>query len=223
MSDTADNAPQLILIIESTADGLALLAKAIAEFPPACVIIAPPAGLPFPAESEVGPPAAAPMDPALIKPLVEKAQAVDIATLVADDPDTAKTVGADGVHLTASKDLTVRQEAARKSLGTSATIGVLSDMTRHTAMVAGEAGADYIAFDLRADAPEFAKDMISWWAEIFEIPVAALVGFDRERARAAATAGADFIALTPPIGSGSAHTSALLDEVRAIMSKAREV
>jgi thiamine-phosphate pyrophosphorylase len=218
MPDTARNAPELILVIEPTAAGLALLARTIADFPPACLIVTPPGGLPFCADGETDPPVSPPLEEAAVRPLVEAAQAAGIAILIADDPATAKAVGADGVHLTATEDLAARQDAARRTLGPDATIGVLSDMTRHTAMLAGEAGADYIAFDIRANAPDGGVDLTAWWAEIFEVPVAALVGFDPDRARAAAAAGADFLALAPPTGGGSPDTSALFDKVRVIMS-----
>ena len=222
MPDIARNAPELILVIEPTAAGLALLARTIADFPPACVIVAPPGGLPFCADGETGPSVTPPLEAAAVSRVVEAAQAAGIATHVADDPMTAKSTGADGVQLTATEDLAARQDAARKSLGPGATIGVLSDMTRHTAMLAGEAGTDYIAFDMRPDAPEGGADLVAWWAEIFEVPVTALVGFDPDRARAAAAAGADFLALAPPTGGGSADTSALFDDLRMIMSGACE-
>ena len=68
-------------------------------------------------------------------------------------------------------------------------------------MTLGEAGADYVGFSF----PETSADrdaavtqqleLISWWAEIFEVPCVAFDVATIEEARAVAAAGADFIAI----------------------------
>ncbi len=221
MTDAPATTPELILILEALPAARDFLAAALPVCQPACVIIAPTGGLPAPDDVGLVPPPTAAFDRDSAKALISDCQAAGIAALIAEDSELAKSLGADGVHLTCSEDLAARQENARTSLGPTATVGVLSDMTRHTAMVAGEAGADYLAFDLRPDAAANGLDFVAWWAEIFEIPAVAFIGFDVERAREAATAGAEFLALTPPLDATAATTPALLDDLRAIMSVTR--
>lgn len=88
------------------------------------------------------------IDPAKARPLVKLAQGKGVAVLVADDADVAKRVGADGVHLV---DDPFDYDAARRTLGPRAIVGVDVGLTRHDAMELGERGADYIAFNDRGD------------------------------------------------------------------------
>jgi len=67
----------------------------------------------------------------------------DVAFILNDRMDLAKRCGADGVHLGQSDG---DPRAARTLLGLSAQIGVTCHDSRHLAMEAGEAGADYVAF-----------------------------------------------------------------------------
>ncbi len=223
MSDAPANKPELILVLETQPPARDFLLALIPVYPPACVIIAPTGGLPAPDDVGLVPPPTAAFDRDTAKALIEDCQAAGIAALIAEDSELAKSLGADGVHLTCSEDIAARHENARKSLGPTATVGVLSDMTRHTAMVAGETGADYLAFDLRPGAAPEGLDFVAWWAEIFEIPAVAFIGFDADRAGQAITAGAEFLALTPPVDATTPTPdllTTLLDDVRAIMSVA---
>jgi thiamine-phosphate pyrophosphorylase len=85
--------------------------------------------------------------------------------------------------------------------------------SRHEAMVAGEGGADYVAFGIPANVEDREKahrrrcELTAWWSEIFEVPVVAFDVATAEEAGQLASAGADFIALTlpahePPAASG---------------------
>ncbi len=67
----------------------------------------------------------------------------DVAFILNDRMDLAKELGTDGVHLGQS-DGSVG--AARALLGPDVQIGVTCHDSRHLAMEAGEAGADYVAF-----------------------------------------------------------------------------
>ncbi|RZM20113.1 MAG: thiamine phosphate synthase, partial [Sphingomonas sp.] len=67
----------------------------------------------------------------------------DVAFIVNDDIGLAKRLDADGVHL-GQDDGDPRE--ARAQLGPNAQIGVSCHGSRHLAMEAGEAGADYVAF-----------------------------------------------------------------------------
>src|SRR3954469_21401209 len=80
---------------------------------------------------------------ALAEPLQRICEAHQVAFIVNDDAGLAKRLGADGVHL-GQGDGDPRD--ARALLGTNAQIGVTCHDSRHLAMEAGEAGADYVAF-----------------------------------------------------------------------------
>lgn len=132
----------------------------------------------------------------LLMPLV---QAAGAAFLVNDRPDLAKTLGADGVHV--GQDDTAYDEA-RRIVGKDAIVGVTCHDSRHLAMEAAEAGADYVAFGAMyptstKDAKTRATpDLIRWWSELFETPCVAIGGITVENAPALVAAGADFLAVS---------------------------
>lgn len=140
----------------------------------------------------------------LLRPLIALAQDHDAAALLLDDPAMAKSLGADGVHLglKANGEAPLAElKAARASLLTNYIAGAEAGAMRDAAMQLGEAGADYVAFSRDSSVTDKieARDkqiaLISWWAEIFEVPC---VGFDAdtpEDAAALRDAGADFVAL----------------------------
>jgi thiamine-phosphate pyrophosphorylase len=134
--------------------------------------------------------------------LAEPLQAIcaerDVAFLVNDDMSLAKRIGADGVHL-GQEDGDPRE--ARALLGPAAQIGVTCHDSRHLAMEAGEAGADYVAFG--AFFPTGTKTVkhrpdpaiLSWWATLFELPCVAIGGITPGNGAALVQAGADFLAV----------------------------
>jgi thiamine-phosphate pyrophosphorylase len=139
-----------------------------------------------------------------VRPLVSLAQERNVAALIADDTELARTARADGVHLSWHKDIEHTYAAARALLGTGAIVGADAGRSRHDAMVLGERGADYIAFGIAAHASDREtararrRDLIAWWAEVFEPPC---VAFDAETAAEGhdlLEAGADFIAFRIP-------------------------
>jgi thiamine-phosphate pyrophosphorylase len=120
------------------------------------------------------------------------------AFIVNDSISLAKRLGADGVHL-GQKDGEVRE--ARDMLGPDAQIGRTCHDSRHFAMEAGEAGADYVAFG--AFYPTTTKPshyrphpaILSWWSSLFELPCVAIGGITPGNARPLIEAGADFISV----------------------------
>jgi thiamine-phosphate pyrophosphorylase len=129
----------------------------------------------------------------------------DVAFIVNDDMGLAKRLGADGVHL-GQGDGDPRE--ARALLGPSAQIGVTCHDSRHLAMEAGEAGADYVAFG--AFYPTSTKEthhrpdpvILSWWSTVFEIPCVAIGGITLANAAPLVTAGADFLAVSNAVWGG---------------------
>jgi thiamine-phosphate pyrophosphorylase len=134
--------------------------------------------------------------------LAEPLQAIcaerDVAFIVNDDMVLAKRLGADGVHL-GQGDGDPRE--ARALLGPSAQIGVTCHDSRHLAMEAGEAGADYVAFGaFFATATKEAvhrpdPSLLTWWSRLFELPCVAIGGITPGNGRVLAQAGADFLAV----------------------------
>jgi thiamine-phosphate pyrophosphorylase len=122
----------------------------------------------------------------------------DVAFIVNDSVSLAKRLGADGVHL-GQGDGDPRE--ARAALGPSVQIGVTCHDSRHLAMEAGEAGADYVAFG--AFYPTTTKEtvhrpdlsILSWWSALFELPSVAIGGITAENGRPLVEAGADFLAV----------------------------
>jgi thiamine-phosphate pyrophosphorylase len=138
----------------------------------------------------------------LAGPLLDICRARDVAFLVNDDMGLAKRLGADGVHL-GQGDGDPRD--ARALLGQSAQIGVTCHDSRHLAMQAGEAGADYVAFG--AFFPTVTKEtehrpdpsILGWWSRLFEIPCVAIGGIAPENGGALVEAGADFLAVSSAV------------------------
>ena len=134
----------------------------------------------------------------LAVPLMEICAAREVAFIVNDDMGLAKRLGADGVHLGQGDG---DAEVARRLLGPAAQIGITCHDSRHLAMEAGEAGADYVAFG--AFFPTATKEthrrpdpsILSWWSTLFEIPSVAIGGITPENGRVLVEAGADFLAV----------------------------
>jgi thiamine-phosphate pyrophosphorylase len=148
----------------------------------------------------------------LAEPLQRLCETHDVAFIVNDDMALAKRLGADGVHL-GQGDGDPRE--ARRLLGPAAQIGVTCHDSRHLAMEAGEAGADYVAFG--AFFPTETKEVrhrpdpsvLSWWAALFELPCVAIGGITPGNGRVLVEAGADFLAVcggiwSHPDGPGAA-------------------
>jgi thiamine-phosphate pyrophosphorylase len=144
------------------------------------------------------------------------AQPRGVAVLMNDRMDLAKRSGCDGVHL-GQQDGDAR--AARALLGAEATIGVTCHASRHLAMEAGEAGADYVAFG--AFFPTSTKDvahraepeLLEWWSGLFELPSVAIGGITAENCAPLVRAGADFLAV---IGAVWSHPEGPAAGVRAL-------
>jgi thiamine-phosphate pyrophosphorylase len=141
----------------------------------------------------------------LAEPLQAICARFDTAFIVNDDVSLAKRLGADGVHL-GQEDGDVAE--ARAALGPTAQIGVTCHDSRHLAMEAGEAGADYVAFGsfyptatkVVSHRPEPA--ILSWWSTMFELPCVAIGGITPENALPLVQAGADFLAVCASVWDG---------------------
>jgi thiamine-phosphate pyrophosphorylase len=139
-----------------------------------------------------------------IKSLAPLAQAQGAALVVSarDAPDLASVAirgGADGVHAGPEADL----RSLRDALKGERILGVGGLRTKHDAMEAGEAGADYVLFgEPRPDGwipdAEATIERAEWWAEIFETPCAAFASSLDLVPEMAAT-GAEFVAVADAV------------------------
>ncbi len=125
-------------------------------------------------------------------------QSRDCAFIMNDRPDLALETGCDGVHL-GQDDTTY--EVARQILGLGRIIGVTCHDSRHLAIEAAEAGADYVAFGaffpstVKAAKGRPNPDILEWWSEIFTVPSVAIGGITPDNCGRLIDAGADFIAV----------------------------
>lgn len=125
------------------------------------------------------------------------AQSRDVAFILNDRPDLAAKLGCDGAHV-GQTDMPIKQ--ARKILG-ELTLGVTCHNSRHLAMEAAEAGADYVAFGAffptaTKEPPEMAEiETLQIWAQTMEVPCVAIGGITAENCAPLVKAGAEFLAV----------------------------
>ena len=140
------------------------------------------------------------------------AQRHGVAFLMNDRPDLALATDCDGVHV-GQEDASYAE--ARQVLGLGRVVGVTCHASRHLAIDAAEAGADYVAFGaFFASASKEAKhraepEIIRWWSELMTVPCVAIGGITPENCAPLVAAGADFLAVIAavwdhPQGPGAA-------------------
>lgn len=158
---------------------------------------------------------------ALAEALQAICRAHDVAFIVNDSVSLAKRLNADGVHLGQSDG---DVEDARAELGKAFQIGVTCHNSRHLAMEAAEAGADYVAFG--AFYPTTTKevehvaelDTVEKWARVMEIPCVAIGGITTQNAKPIIDAGADFIAVSSAVWDHSAGPAEAVKAFNALLA-----
>jgi thiamine-phosphate pyrophosphorylase len=173
----------------------------------------------------------------LVSPVVQEAEAAMIATLapgeaVSEDfVATALKGGADGIQIDVSTpEALAGLGALRQRLGRNGSLGVADLRTRHAAMEAGEAGADYVMFgEMRPDSaggapwrPSLDKvlERAGWWAPIFATPCVA-VAPDLDAVTALAETGAEFVGLESLPWEDPAAVTVAVGEAMAAMARAQ--
>jgi thiamine-phosphate pyrophosphorylase len=133
---------------------------------------------------------------ARLQPLVQER---GVAFIMNDRPDLAAELDCDGVHV-GEEDWPYAR--AREAVGPDRIVGVTCGSSRHRALVASEAGADYVAFGAffpsltktgtkYRPGPEVLKD----WSETTVVPCCAIGGITQENCGPLVEAGADFLAV----------------------------
>lgn len=128
------------------------------------------------------------------------AQSRDVAFIMNDRPDLARETGCDGVHV-GQEDASYAE--ARELLGPDKIVGVTCYSSRHLAIEAAEAGADYVAFGgfFRSSTKDTRRiagndpEILRWWSDIMTVPCCAIGGITPENCDVLVEAGADFLAV----------------------------
>lgn len=155
-----------------------------------------------------------------IKPLAPLIQERGAALLLDGHVEIVARAGADGAHVGSI-------DAVSEALGAlkpDRIVGAGGLYSRHGAMTAGEAGADYVLFgevdpDGHRPRLDAIVERLEWWAEVFEPPCvgyAATLG----EVGALAAAGADFILLDDAVWSDPRGVAAALSDAAAAIAKA---
>ena len=201
------DAPRLYLITPRIADWAAyplLFEAAMASCDVACVLL------------RIS--AAAAAKERIVRKLAPLLQQHGVACLVADDPQWAVRVNADGVHLDGGGE---RLQSALRALKPGHIVGAGGLPTRDAAMTAGEAGADYVMFGGGAETHAQIVERVAWWAEIFNVPC---VGYAHDLASIGdlARAGADFIALGDAVFADPRGAAAALRDAARLIAPTPE-
>jgi thiamine-phosphate pyrophosphorylase len=150
------------------------------------------------------------------------AQRRGVAVLLNDRPDLAFETGCDGVHVGQTD---ASYKAARQAVGPQGIVGVTCHDSRHLAMEAGEAGADYVAFGAfyptaTKDAPTRADpEILEWWSGLFTVPSVAIGGITVENCRPLVAAGADFLAVSAGVWNHGQGPEAAVKEFCRIIAE----
>jgi thiamine-phosphate pyrophosphorylase len=166
------------------------------------------------------------LEPADERTLINRAKSVaavvqrrEVALLLDGRHELAARASADGAHLFGIAALT----EAIGALKPDRIAGAGGLRSRHDAMLAGEAAADYVMFgdpDRGGGRPplEAVTERLTWWSELFESPCVGYAGSSDEIAPLA-QAGADFITLGEWLWMQDARPAAAVAVAAAILAE----
>jgi thiamine-phosphate pyrophosphorylase len=151
------------------------------------------------------------------------AQARGVAFIMNDRPDLAAELNCDGVHV-GEEDMPYAE--ARRLLGADKIVGVTCGDSKHRAVAAAEAGADYVAFGAffpsmtKAGAKYRARpELLADWSETTVVPCCAIGGITQENCGPLVKAGADFLAVIGSIWSYPKGPRAAVANFNAVFAK----
>ncbi len=152
--------------------------------------------------------------------LMPLAQSRSVAFVLNDRPDLARELGCDGVHV--GQGDTPYSEA-RRIVGADKVVGVTCHNSRHLALEAAEAGADYVAFGTffstatKQAATAADLEIVQWWAEIMEVPCVAIGGITVDNAAPLVEAGADFLAVSSGVWDHAAGAATAVRQFNELL------
>jgi thiamine-phosphate pyrophosphorylase len=156
---------------------------------------------------------------ARLQPIVQER---GVAFIMNDRPDLAAELDCDGVHV-GDEDMPYAE--ARRVVGPDRIVGVTCGSSRHRALVASEAGADYVAFGaFFASTTKIAKhhptpEVLRDWSEMTVVPCCAIGGITQENCGPLVEAGADFLAVISAIWNYPRGPKAAVAEFNAVFAK----
>lgn len=154
------------------------------------------------------------------------AHARGVAVILNDRPDLAAKLGCDGVHI-GQEDGSYAE--ARRLVGKDRMVGVTCHDSRHLAMEAAEAGADYVAFGAffptatKTPKTQADPEILTIWQETMQVPCVAIGGITVENARGLAAAGADFLAVSAGVWSYGDGPAAAVKALNGEIGKGLEM
>jgi thiamine-phosphate pyrophosphorylase len=150
------------------------------------------------------------------------AQGRGVAFIMNDRPDLAAELDCDGVHV-GEEDAPYAE--ARRLLGPDRIVGVTCGDSRHRAVVAAEAGADYVAFGAffpsgtKAAKHRASPEVLRDWSETTVVPCVAIGGITQENCGPLVEAGADFLAVIGAIWSYPRGPRAAVRDFNAVFAR----
>jgi len=160
-----------------------------------------------------------------VEAILPIAHGAGAAVILNDRPDLAKQWGCDGVHV-GQTDASVAE--ARRILGRDGMVGATCHDSRHLAMEAAEAGADYVAFgaffptETKATVHRPDPDILAIWQETMEIPCVAIGGITPANCAPLVQAGADFLAVSAGVWAHPEGPAAAVAAFTDAIAGARE-
>ena len=154
--------------------------------------------------------------------LLPLTRAHEVAFIMNDRPDLAAETGCDGVHI-GQEDAGYAE--ARRIVGADAIVDVTCHTSRHLAMAAAEAGADYVAFGAFFESTtkrrkhEAEPDILEWWQETMTVPCAAIGGITVANCGTVARAGADFVAVAAGVWNHADGPARAVAEFNAVFDE----
>ena len=146
----------------------------------------------------------------------------NVAFILNDRPDLAAKLDCDGVHV-GQQDTPYAE--ARRILGKDRIVGVTCHDSRHLAIEAADAGADYVAFG--AFFPTVTKEastrapieLLLWWSETMEVPCVAIGGITVGNCAPLVEAGADFLAVSSGVWNHAGGPGAAVSAFNAVFAR----
>jgi len=154
-----------------------------------------------------------------LKPIIQHTHA---AFILNDRPDLAAKLEADGVHIGQND---ASYDDARRLIGRENIVGVTAHNSRHLAMEAAEAGADYVAFgaffptQTKAPSHWCEPEVLEIWQQTMETDCVAIGGIDLANAETLARAGADFLAVSNAVWSDPRGPQAAVADFNALFDR----